>query len=247
MRIPRCGFLAVVLCAGSGVSGTVAQDGPDLTTRFSTSTGWTSNAGGNVFEEESLFATQTGEVSARVQADGLVLRGSISGTQTRYLNADYANDRGAEANVTLDSQLGPDTALRGSITYGIDEIGSAFEFFGIGIRTMSVAQQLDVDLTIAQSWDRLEVAVDLGHTRVTNGESVFVDLPIAPQRLDPDVQLYAAGVRAAYRFDGSVALLADAGVRHVERRRPIRPHLAAGRCLSCGWLRAGRWAKAGRR
>lgn len=227
MRIPIGRPAAGVLMLGLMAHSAAAQDTPDISTRFSTTTGWTSNAGGDVFQAESLFATQSGEVSTIVRGDGFALRGSIGGSQTRYLDAAYENDRGADAGLILDSQLSPDTALRGSIGVSIDETGSAFEFFGLGIQALTLSQQVDADLTLAHTWDQLEVAIDLGHTRVMNGETVFAGLPIAPQRFDPDLHLYAAGVRTANHLNDPLAILADLGVRHLEV--PAADQLSFGR------------------
>lgn len=199
-----------------GLGAAQAQSLPAFSATIETTTGWTSNAGNDVFGAKSLFARQRGEVSAILHGEQFVLRGSLGVSQIRFLDASYENDRGADAGIALDYQLAPDTVLRGSIALAIDENGAALDLGGLGLPTRTASAQLDVDATLVQSWDQIEVALDVGHTRVVKGETLFSGTILPAQRLQPDTYVTTAGLRAAYQLDFPVTLLADANLRYLD-------------------------------
>lgn len=214
MGVPIQYFAVAILGFWSGAA--LAEGTDSLSTQIETTTGWTSNAGDDSFETESLFARQSGTVTGIVRESDFVLRGSISGTQTQYFDAEFENDRGAELGVTLDYQLTPDTAMRGSIGVALDESGSVLGLGVGGLAVRTLTGRVNADLTLVQTWDQLEVALDLRHTQQRTGESHVADDLFDPERLDPDILIYTAGLRAAYRLDDSKALLGEAGLRHVD-------------------------------
>lgn len=179
------GRIALVLIVALG-GGPVAAQSP-LALSSQVETGWTSNASDSAAGGADFYVSQSHELALSGQSGGLLLRGSLAFSQTRFATISFEDDTEVTGAVEGQLALGADAVLR--LGYAVTQSweGDDLLFAGlvVPVRGGGMAHEYLAEFTLRGTDQQVNVAVTADWT--LPGDSVLDGLGLPPLRLAPRV------------------------------------------------------------
>lgn len=187
----------------------VAAQSP-LSIKSQVETGWTSNATDSAAGGDDLYATHKEEISLTGTAGNAVLRGTLSITQTRFLDTSFEDDDEVAGGIEAEMALGADAKLRLGYAVTRSWTGDDLNLGGFIIPIRSEETDHEFVGTLVVTGPDQKVTVDVAGLWAMQGDSELVGLDLPRLKLEPDVG--SVTTRIAWEKAISPTLAALAGM-----------------------------------
>ncbi|MCR6673964.1 hypothetical protein [Devosia ginsengisoli] len=171
-------------------------------------TGWTSNATDSAAGGEDFYVTHSHDLSLTGRTDKLLLRGSLSVSQTRFATIQFEDDAAVTGAVEAQWALGGDAVLR--LGYAVTENWTgddlAIGALVVPVRSSETQHEYLAEFTLRGTDQQVIVAVTGDWT--LPGESMLDGLGLPPLRLSPIVGSVAGKVNWERALMPGLAVLA---------------------------------------
>jgi hypothetical protein len=175
--------------------------------------GWTSNATDSAAGQADLYASHSQSVSLAGEAEAFVLRGSLSISQTRFLQTTFEDDDAVSGTVEAEMALGDEALLR--LGYGVtrhwDGDDLAVGGVVVPIRSDGVDHAYVAELVVAGPEQQVTIGVNADW--VVPGDTTLVGFGLAPVRLAAEVGSVAVRAKWERALTPTVAALAGMEAR----------------------------------
>ena len=184
--------IALVLVVLAGAAPSMAQS--PIAISSTVETGWTSNATDSATGGADFYVTHSHDMSLTGRTDKLLLRGSLSISQTRFATVTFEDDAEVTGAVEAQMALGADAALR--LGYAVTQ-NWAGDDLAIGalvvpVRSTGTEHEYLAEFTLRGIDQQVVVAVTADWA--LPGDSVLDGLGLPPLRLSPQVGSVAGRV-----------------------------------------------------
>lgn len=177
--------IGLVLIAALGGGPAAAQ--PPLSLTSVVESGWTSNATESAAGGADFYSSQSHELALSGQSGGLLLRGSLALSQTRFATISFEDDTEVTGAVEGQLALGADAVLRLGYAMTQSWTGDDLLFAGlvVPVRSGGTEHEYLAEFTLRGTDQQVNVAVTADWT--LPGDSVLDGLALPPLRLTPRV------------------------------------------------------------
>jgi hypothetical protein len=167
--------------------------------------GWTDNAGETPDGLASRFVVHRHALAVGGATEGLVLRGSLSSSHTRFLELPEESDVEAGGRVEADLTAGP-LVLRAGLGVDVASVGELVvtDLGPLGLRTTEggVEGYLEAGLTLSETWS---ASLALSRRLAFVGDTRVTGLDTAPLALAADVRTTSVAAALEYRPGHGIA------------------------------------------
>ncbi|QDZ10983.1 hypothetical protein [Devosia ginsengisoli] len=243
------GRIALILVAMTGVVPALAQSPIAISSQVES--GWTSNATDSAAGGEDFYVTHSHDLSLTGRTDNLLLRGSLSISQTRFATTQFEDDAAVTGAVEGELALGADAVLR--LGYAVTQNWTGDDL-GIGalvvpVRSSETQHEYLAEFTLRGIDQQVVVAVT-GDWALP-GDSVLDGLGLPPLRLPPIVGSVAGKVNWERALTPNLAVLTGMEawftlIPEVDQLTYLRAPADGGRVSAGLRLADGTWTAEGK-